>query len=200
MLILPQASKLTPEPARYRKNDPATGRIRWRGRLALAGVEAVTHNVKTFQFKPPNGERVPFEYLAGQFLTLHIEPRGTPTTRSYTIASTPTWHDRIEITVKREDHGLVSRWLHDDLKLGDEVELEAPNGTFVFTGKEADDVVLIGGGVGITPMMSIARYLTETRWSGKIYLILGFSAPRDFIFREEITALQSSNANLRATV
>ena len=148
--ILSQASKLTPEPARYRKNDPATGRIRWRGRLALVGVEAVTHNVKTFQFKPPNGERVPFEYLAGQFLTLHIEPRGIPTNRSYTIASTPTWHDRIEITVKREDHGLVSRWLHDDLKLGDEVEVEAPNGTFVFTGKEADDVVLIGGGVGIT--------------------------------------------------
>ena len=198
--ILSQASKLTPEPARYRKNDPATGRIRWRGRLALAGVEAVTHNVKTFQFKPPNGERVPFEYLAGQFLTLHIEPRGIPTNRSYTIASTPTWHDRIEITVKREDHGLVSRWLHDDLKLGDEVEVEAPNGTFVFTGKEADDVVLIGGGVGITPMMSTARYLTAMRWPGKIYLILGFSAPRDFIFREEITALQSSNANLRATV
>src|SRR5215469_9848501 len=125
--ILSQASKLTPEPARYRKNDPATGRIRWRGRLALAGVEAVTHNVKTFQFKPPNGERVPFEYLAGQFLTLHTEPRGIPTSRSYTIASTPTWHDRIEITVKREDHGLVSRWLHDELKIGDEIEVEAPS-------------------------------------------------------------------------
>ena len=70
----------------------------------------------------------------------------------------------------------------------------------MFTGKEADDVVLIGGRVGITPMMSTARYLTAMRWPGKIYLILGFSAPRDFIFREEITALQSSNANLRATV
>ncbi|MGC2081622.1 MAG: FAD-binding oxidoreductase [Xanthobacteraceae bacterium] len=198
--ILPQASKLTPEPARYRKNDPATGRIRWRGRLTLAGVEAVTHNVKTFQFKPVGGEHVPFEYLAGQFLTLHIEPHGIPTSRSYTIASTPTWRDRIEITVKREDHGLVSRWLHDDLKLGDEIEVEAPNGTFVFTGREADSVMLIGGGVGITPMMSTARHLTAMHWPGKIYLILGFSAPRDFIFREEIAALTSGNPNLRVTV
>jgi len=146
--------------ARYRKNDPATGRIRWRGNLTLAGVEAATHNVKTFQFKPVDGEHVPSEYLAGQFLTLHIEPHGIPTSRSCTIASTPTWRDRVEITVKREDHGLVSRWLHDNLKLGDEIEVEAPNGTFVFTGREADSVMLIGGGVGVTPMMSTARHLT----------------------------------------
>lgn len=198
--ILPQASKLMPEPARYRKNDPTTGRIRWRGKLTLAGVGAVTHNVKTFRFKPVGGEHIPFEYLAGQFLTLHIEPHGIPTSRSYTIASTPTWRDRIEITVKREDHGLVSRWLHDDLKLGDEIEVEAPNGTFVFTGREADSVMLIGAGVGITPLMSTARHLTAVRWPGKIYLILGFSAPRDFIFREEIAALTSGNPNLRVTV
>jgi len=198
--IPPQASKLTPAPVRYRKNDPATGRIRWRGKLALASVQAVTHNVKTFQFKPVAGENVQFEYLAGQFLTLHVEPHGIPASRSYTIASTPTWRDRIEITVKREDRGLVSRWLHDDLKLGDEVEVEAPNGTFVFTGKEADSVMLIGGGVGITPMMSTVRHLTATCWPGKIYLILGFSAPHDFIFREEIAALTSSNPNLHVTV
>jgi ferredoxin-NADP reductase len=187
------------EPSLYQKNDPATGKIRWRGKLALAAVEAVTHNVKTFQFKPANGEPIPFEYFPGQFLTLHIEPRGIPTSRSYTIASTPTWRDRIEITVKREEYGLVSRWLHDDLKLGDEVEIEAPNGTFVFTGNEADSVVLIGGGVGITPMMSVARYLTATRWPGEVHLVLGFAAPRDFIFRQEIDDLRSMNTNLSVT-
>src|SRR5437764_2261683 len=78
----------------------------------------------------------------------------------------------IEITVKREDHGLVSRWLHDEVKVGDEIEIEAPNGIFFFTGEQAESVVLIGGGVGITPIMSAVRYLTDTNWSGKIYLIL----------------------------
>jgi len=48
---------------------------------------------------------------------IHAAPTGIPARRSYTIASTPTWRDRIEITVKREDHGLVSRWLHDELRL-----------------------------------------------------------------------------------
>jgi ferredoxin-NADP reductase len=198
--ILPQESKLRPEPSRYQKNDPATGKIRWRGKLTLAEVESMTHNVKTLRFKPADGRKVPFDYLPGQFLTLHISPHGIPTKRSYTIASTPTWRDRIEITVKREDHGLVSRWLHDELRLGDEVEIEAPNGTFVFSGNEAESIVLIGGGVGITPMMSVVRYLTDTGWSGKIYLILGFRAPHDFIFREELAALHARNPNLSVVV
>jgi ferredoxin-NADP reductase/ferredoxin len=198
--ILPQSSKIRREPSQYLKNDPATGKIRWLGRLTLAEIEKVTHNVKTFRFRPPNRGEIPFAYLPGQFLTLHIAPRGVPTKRSYTIASTPTWRDRIEITVKREDYGLVSRWLHDELRVGDEVQIEAPNGTFCFTGKEDGSVVLIAGGVGITPMMSVVRYLTETTWTGNVHLILGFPAPRDFIFREEIAELKSRNANLSVTV
>jgi ferredoxin-NADP reductase/Fe-S-cluster-containing hydrogenase component 2 len=198
--ILPQPSLLRAVPTRYHRNDPATGKIRWLGKLELAQVEDVTHNVKTFRFRPPDGGDVPFDYLPGQFLTLHIAPRGIPTKRSYTIASTPTWRDRIEITVKREPHGLVSRWLHDELRVGDQVEIEAPNGTFVFNGTQAESVVLIGAGVGITPMMSVARYLTETGWSGKVSLILGFRAPRDVIFREELEALRARNANLSVTV
>jgi ferredoxin-NADP reductase len=198
--ILSPPSKLGFGGPRYQKNDPATGKIRWRGKLALAEVDDVTHNVKTFRFRPPGGGDIPFDYLPGQFLTLHIRPQGIPTNRSYTIASTPTWRDRIEITVKRESHGLVSRWLHDDLRVGDEVEIEAPNGTFVFTGREAESVVLIGGGVGTTPMMSVARYLTETGWSGKISLVLGFRTPGDFIFQEELKHLEGRNANLSVIV
>jgi len=53
--ILPQPSKLRREPSRYQKNDPSTGKIRWLGRLTLAEVEEVTHNVKTFRFRPPDG-------------------------------------------------------------------------------------------------------------------------------------------------
>jgi len=198
--ILPQPSKVRREASRYQKNDPATGKIRWLGTLTLAEIEEVTHNVKTFRFRLPNDGEIPFRHLPGQFLTLHVAPHGIPTKRSYTIASAPTWRDRIEITVKREDHGLVSRWLHDELKIGEELWIEAPSGTFVFTGEETDKVVLIGGGVGITPMMSVARYLTERCWPGKISLVLGFRAPRDFIFRDELSRLQARNPNLDVSV
>jgi ferredoxin-NADP reductase/ferredoxin len=198
--ILPRRTELRPAPTRYQKNDPATGKIRWLGKLELAEVEQVTHNVKTFRFTFAKGREIPFTYLPGQFLTLHIAPRGTPIKRSYTIASTPTWRDRIEITVKREPYGLVSRWLHDELQVGDEVEIEAPNGTFIFTGEQAERVVLIGGGVGITPMMSVVRYLTERNWTGRITLLLSFRSLRDYIFREEIEKLKVRNSNLDVIV
>jgi ferredoxin-NADP reductase/Fe-S-cluster-containing hydrogenase component 2 len=198
--IIPETSLLKGESARYLRNDQATGKIRWLGKLVLADKEDVTRNVKTFRFKSTNGAEVPFDYLPGQFLTLHIAPGGVPTKRSYTIASTPTWRDRIEITVKREEHGLVSRWLHDELEPGDEVEVEAPSGTFHFTGNDAESILLIGGGVGVTPMMSVARYLTETGWPGLVHLILGFRTPGDFIFRDEIAMLEARNPNLRVTV
>jgi len=199
--VVPQPTKLqSAPPARYQRNDPATGKIRWLGKLRLAEVEQVTHNVKTFRFAYAGNGELPFTYLPGQFLTLHIAPQGLPIKRSYTIASTPTWRDRIEITVKREPDGLVSRWLHDELQIGDEVEIEAPNGTFIFTGEQAEHVVLIAGGVGITPMMSVARYLTETNWTGRITLILSFRSPRDYIFREEIEKLKGQNSNLDVVV
>ncbi|HEV2271511.1 MAG TPA: iron-sulfur cluster-binding domain-containing protein [Steroidobacteraceae bacterium] len=63
--------------------------------------------------------------------------------------SSPTWPDRVEITVKREPYGVASRWLHDELRLGDEVEIEAPSGTLTFSGKEADSILLVGAAVGI---------------------------------------------------
>jgi ferredoxin-NADP reductase len=61
-------------------------------------------------------------------------------------------------------------------------------------------VVLIGGGVGITPMMSVTRYLTATGWPGIVHLILSFRTPSDFIFRDEITELEARNTNLRVIV
>jgi ferredoxin-NADP reductase/Fe-S-cluster-containing hydrogenase component 2 len=198
--LVPQYSLLERPPARYLKNDPATGKIRWRGKLVLMEREDVTHDVKTFRFAPTKESEIPFDYLPGQFLTLHIAPGGIPTKRSYTIASTPTRRDRIEITVKREEHGLVSRFLHDEIKPGDEIEAEAPNGTFYFTGTEAASILLIGGGVGITPMMSAARYLTDIGWPGTAHLLLGFRTSADYIFRDEIAELQARNPNLRVTV
>ena len=183
-------------PARFLANDPATGKIRWQGKLVLAETERVNHNVMTFRLKTPDGTPIPFVNHPGQFLMLSGAPGGVPTKRSYTIASPPNWRDRVEITVKREEHGLVSRWLHDELKPGDTLDVESPNGTFHFTGEEADSVVLIAGGVGITPMMSIVRYLTEEDWPGDIHLVLSFRTDADLIFRDEIAALAARNPNL----
>ncbi len=156
--IRPNHSRLRADPVPYRQNDAATGKIKWSGALELAEIIEVAHNVKTFRLVNPAGGEIPFEFLPGQFLTLAIEPSGVPTKRSYTIASSPTCRDWVEITVKREERGLVSRWLHDAARPGDFLMALAPNGTFTFTGEEEESIVLIGGGVGLTPLMSVTRY------------------------------------------
>jgi ferredoxin-NADP reductase len=158
-----------------------------------------TPDVKTFRFTPPEGGPLPFTYLPGQFLSLTVRPEGKagkPVRRSYTIASSPTQRDYVEITVKRVEQGVVSGYLHDKVKEGDRLEVSAPFGSFTFAGREADSIVLMGGGVGITPLMTVVRYLTDHGWPGDVFLLYACRTTRDFIFREELEYLQRRHANL----
>lgn len=198
--ILPENSLLRPAILPYERNDQTTGKVRWFGELELREVERVTPNVTTFRFVEPKGVAIPFDHVAGQYLTLEVLRQGIPTRRSYTIASPPTWRDRVEITVKREEHGTISRWLHDEMKAGDRIKVEAPNGGFVFSGTEWPTIVFVGGGVGITPMMSSVRYLTDTDWPGTIYLLLSFRTPQDYIFKDEIESLRRRFPRLKVSV
>ena len=120
--------------------------------------------------------------------------------RSYSISSSPTEREYVELTVRREPRGAVSRHIDDLLKVGDQIEAGGPVGRFTFTGTEADSIVLIAGGVGITPMMSITRYLTQLSWPGDIFFIYTCRTPSDFIFADEIAALQRRNPKLHVTV
>ncbi|VAX38280.1 Flavodoxin reductases (ferredoxin-NADPH reductases) family 1 [hydrothermal vent metagenome] len=70
----------------------------------------------------------------------------------------------------------------------------------MFTGQEADNIVLIGGGVGITPMMSITRALTDMEWKGEIYFIVACRDPEHFIFASELKRLQEQHSNLHLHV
>ncbi len=159
-------------------------------RLRVACIIPETPDVKTFRFIACHGGGIPFSYLPGQFLTLTLPVGEKPIRRSYTISSSPTQGYYCEITVKREEHGVGSRFLHDVVKEGDTLEVQAPSGKFTFTGKEADRVVLIAGGVGITPMMSIARALTDMCWTGEIDFIVACTDPQHFIFRDELERMQ----------
>ncbi len=173
---------------------------RWSGRLRVARVFRETPDVKTFRLMNPLGGVMPFTFLPGQFLTVAVPADGRPVRRSYTIASSPTQHDYVELTVKHEPGGVVSGYLHDRVKDGDLLDCSGPAGSFVFTGRECKCILLIGGGVGITPMMSVLRYLTDRAWGGDIYLLYGVHSPEDIIFREELAYVERRHPNLRVVV
>ena len=171
----------------------------WTGPLRVARIFQETPDVKTFRFVAPDGGELPFQHQAGQYLNIQLPINGQVVRRSYTIASSPTRHAYCEITVKREAMGTGSRFLHDHVHEGDLLTIGAPAGKFCFDRKE-DHVVLIAGGVGITPMMSIARYLADTCWQGEIYLVVVIRQIEAWIFREELQQLQSRFPNLSLLV
>ena len=172
----------------------------WTGLLRVARIFQETSNVKTFRLIDPWFGKLPFGYLPGQFLTVTVLPDGEPIKRSYTISSSPTERDYCEITVKREDQGAVSRFLHDRVHEDDTLQVTAPSGRFTFTGEESTSVVLIGGGVGVTPMMSAARYLTKRSWRHDIYFVYSVHEEADIIFREELEYLRHRYPNLHVII
>jgi ferredoxin-NADP reductase len=168
----------------------------WKGVLRIKSIFDETPTVKTFRLMEANLASIPFTFLPGQYATVTSEIDGHKVRRSYTISSSPTQRDYIELTVKREQYGLESRHLHDHARTGDLLEVSAPAGRFFFTGKEADGIVLMAGGVGITPMMSVLRYLTDKSYHNEIHLLYGVNAPCDLIFREECAYLARRHPNV----
>lgn len=173
----------------------------WSGELRVAGVVQETPDVRTFRLVATDGGALPFEARPGQYLNLALTIDGKRVRRSYTIASSPTQRDHCEITVKRAADGYVSHHLHDAVREGDRLRVSAPAGRFVFAGDGAvSRVLLLAGGVGITPLMSMVRYLTGRGWGGDIHLVFSVKQAADVIFREELDQLTNRFPRLHVTV
>jgi ferredoxin-NADP reductase/DMSO/TMAO reductase YedYZ heme-binding membrane subunit len=172
----------------------------WSGELVVARMFDETHDVRTFRLVSPDGGSLPFDHVAGQYLNLALMIDGQRVNRSYTIASSPTRSAYCEISVKRATDGYGSRHLHEAWREGQRVKVSAPAGKFIFAGHESDRVVLIAGGIGITPMMSVVRSLTDRGWRGDIYLLFSVRRVRDVVFHEELAYLQARFPNLHVRI
>ena len=172
----------------------------WSGELKIARVFDETHDVRTFRFVNPAGGPLPFEHIAGQYLNLQLTIEGKRVNRSYTIASSPTRNAYCEISVKKAANGYGSKHLHETWREGDLVKVSAPAGKFLFAGHESTRVVLLAGGIGITPMMSVVRSLTDRGWAGDIYLVFSVRFVKDVVFRDELAYLQARFPTLHVTI
>ncbi|MCC6821895.1 MAG: oxidoreductase, partial [Verrucomicrobia subdivision 3 bacterium] len=120
----------------------------WRGQLRIGSIVTETPIVKTFRLLPSSGDHfLPFTFVPGQFLNVAFCIGGARMNRSYSISSSPMQREHVDLTIRREPRGAVSRHIVDLLKVGDKIEAGGPVGKFTFTGIEADNIVLISGGV-----------------------------------------------------
>lgn len=180
---------------------PPTTTGSWSGALRVARIFDETADVKTFRLALPEGaDALPFTFQPGQFLTVSVNVDGKVVKRSYSIASSPCCQGWCELTVKHAPGGLVSGYLHERIREGDLLNVSGPYGRFTFRGQEAPDVVFIAGGVGITPLMSSIRFLTDQSWPGEIFLIYACVRLDDVIFREELEYLRRRHPKLHLTL
>ncbi|WP_421414676.1 MOSC domain-containing protein [Agrobacterium tumefaciens] len=116
-------------------------------------------HVKTFRFRtePPQ----PMRYFAGQFINIEIPHPDGKTSRSYSISSSPSRPYDLSISVKRVEGGAVSNWLHDNLGVGMRLNASGPVGQFHFLKRPGRKVLLLGAGSGMTPMISMLRWIVD---------------------------------------
>jgi ferredoxin-NADP reductase/MOSC domain-containing protein YiiM/ferredoxin len=137
--------------------------------------------------------------LPGQYLTVRIPGAAKPTPmRSYSLSGDPTAGE-YRISVKREDHGLVSRWLHAHIEPGSVVEAAAPRGDFYLTDC-GNPVVLISAGIGITPVLAMLHTLSAARSARDIWWLHTTRNHETQAFATEVTTLIESLPHARQRV
>jgi ferredoxin-NADP reductase len=148
----------------------------------VADIRSETPRVKTISLALPNTT----PHLAGQHFVVRLTaPDGYTAQRSYSVASPPGDGHTIELTVERLADGEVSTFLHDDLMSGDTIEVRGPiGGWFVWDG--STPALLIGGGSGVVPVMSMLRH--ARRVGGSAHLIVSARTSADVIYAAELGA------------
>ena len=162
----------------------------WRGFLKVGAVFEIGSDVKTFRLVSPNGEILPFLFKPGQYLTFLLNENDKTFIRNYSISSAPTERHYCDVTIKRIDEGVGSTFFHDHLQTSSLVECIGVRGEFVFTGKEANRVLLIGGGIGVTPLMSMLKNLAAIQWQHEVYLLFAVRTPNHILFHKELLKLK----------
>ncbi len=181
----------------------------WNGYRKFTVSKKVEECEDTYSFylTPHNGRPLP-PFKPGQYLTFELHPPNAekPLVRCYSLSDGALSDDHYRVTIKRAlpptdppgvPPGIASSYFSDHVKEGDILNVKAPSGRFFLDVEVDRPVVLISGGIGITPMLAIARYLTHIKDNREIYFFFGCRNSVDHMFRDEVIEVQKANPNMR---
>ena len=157
-------------------------------------IETQTARVKSF-FLHPSSWR---SFQAGQHLDVRLTaPDGYQAQRSYSVASAPGLEGFYELVVERLEDGEISPFFHDVAEIGDAVEIRGPfGGHFVWGPEDGGPLLLVGGGSGVAPLMSILRHRAAVGGEVAVVLLQAARTWDDVIYREELIARDAAEAHL----
>ncbi|MCH9654387.1 MAG: ferredoxin reductase [Planctomycetes bacterium] len=152
--------------------------------LSVTDVIQETNDVRTFRLDNSDGLLSP--HKPGMFIKVCLNIKGKEVWRSFTISSSPFHRERIDLTIKRNPQGEAGNFLFEHIGPGSELNIKGPSGQFFYDQElHTEPVVLLCAGIGITPMMSIIRYLSDIKQNTPCALFYGARTHRDIIFDQE---------------
>ena len=173
------------------KAPPAPRKLNWR-RAVISDIVTRTATVKSFFVSLLE----PMPFIAGQHVDVRLTAEdGYQAQRSYSIASAPELANAaapyaFELAIDRLDDGEVSPYFHDVAAVGDEIEFRGPiGGYFVWRVRDGGPILLIGGGSGVVPLMSMIRHRAAAHSAAPMALLFSARTWSDVIFRDELLAL-----------
>ncbi len=159
------------------------------GPAAVAEIDHLTPDICRVFLEPTT----PLYYRAGQFLNLRREDG---LVRSYSLASVPSQDNQLEFHIKRLERGEMSNWVLDQMKPGDHLGIQGPLGNcFYQVGRADQDLLLIGNGTGLAPLIGIANDALASGHSASINLYHGSRTPGGLYLADELRALETAHGN-----
>ena len=182
----------------------STGWKDWRNFVIDRKVKE-SKEITSFYLKPEDRGEIP-NFLPGQFLTIKLDIPGQnkPVIRTYSLSDYTASGEYYRLSIKRESApkdldvmaGVVSNFMHDRIQAGSVIAAKPPSGKFVLNVQKSSPAVLISNGVGITPMMSMAKACTSQNSNRPIWFIHGARDGKFHAFRDEVLAIARQNPNL----
>lgn len=156
-----------------------------------------TSDTCSLQFIVPEELKNTYIYKPGQYLTLKLLIDGNEERRAYSISSCPTTDSFIQITIKNIDGGFVSNYLVNNVAEADELEVLPPLGNFTVEPKSENKIqyVMIAGGSGITPLMSMIKSILNSEPLSTIILLYSNRNQNNIIFNDGLNQLLENNSN-----
>lgn len=186
----------------YREAEAAPGG--WSGFRPFVVERRVKESevITSFYLKPQDGGPIA-SYLPGQYITVRVQPEGQPYTqiRHYSLSAAP-GGSSYRISVRREDAapgkpaGIVSNYLHEHAQEGTVLEISAPAGTFTLDQTQDIPVVLISGGVGLTPMVSMLETLLKEQPARKVTYVHAAINGSHHAMKEHIADLEGAHPQM----
>jgi len=156
-----------------------------KGVVEVVSNEPVTHDMRHLVVKLVEPEEIKF--FPGQYMDFMVP--GTDESRSFSMANTPSRDGTFEFVIKIYPDGLFSEFLAEKVQVGDRLEVEAPFGTFTLRESRTSDLIFVGGGAGMAPVLGLLRSMAERGVQRKATFYYGARGKRDLCFSDELAAL-----------